>query len=146
MRMTDKVWNEQKIAALLASDDYAVEKAILAIYKLQTEDERNEGTTKHSNSVGFSGADANRGTYYARWIKSGRKLTGEHLSKARAMVTKYRKQLLSIALDNAAKKLEKVSKGSGHCETCGSLGYGRITAQNGDVTVICNLCDKVDNP
>lgn len=98
-----KVWTEETITALLNSNDRAVEKAILAIYNRQTEDEKSAQTTRHSNNVGFSGADASTGTYYAQWIKRGNHLTGKHLDRARKMAVKYRKQLLTIAQNKAQK-------------------------------------------
>lgn len=90
-------WTVESIVTLLQSNDRAVERGILAIYNRQTQDEKSTDTTRHTNNVGFSGADASRGSYYARWIMSGRHLTGEHLSKARAIALKYRGQLLQIA-------------------------------------------------
>jgi hypothetical protein len=82
---------------LLTMNDRAVERAIVAIYNRQTADEKSSQNTTHSNGVGFSGADASLGSYYAKWILSGRNLTGNHLSKARMMSQKYVRQLVEIA-------------------------------------------------
>ncbi len=82
---------------LLLMNDRAVEKAIVAIYNLQTEDEKSSNDTRHSNNVGFSGADARLGSYYAKWILSGKNLTGKHLEKARNMANKYIRQLVQVA-------------------------------------------------
>lgn len=82
---------------LLTMNDKAVERAIVAIYQRQTADEQSAGDTKHSNGIGFNGADARLGSYYARWILSGRNLTGNHLVKARNMSHKYVRQLVEIA-------------------------------------------------
>jgi len=87
----------------VASDIRWLERAILAIYRFQTAQEQNAENTLFSNGVGFSGADARRGTYYAKWILSGRRLTGEHLDKARKMMPKY------------AGQLEKIAKNSRNC-------------------------------
>lgn len=84
---------------LLTMNDRAVERAIVAIYNRQTADEQTVGDTKHSNGVGFNGADARLGTYYAKWILSGRNLTGNHLVKARLMSHKYVRQLVEIATE-----------------------------------------------
>lgn len=91
--MTD--WNKEKIVGLLQSNDRAVERAIIVIYNRQTRDEQSSKETLHSNGIGFSGADANLGSYYARWILDKKKLTGSHLERARKMVLKYTAQLLS---------------------------------------------------
>lgn len=82
---------------LLTMNDKAVERAIVAIYQRQTADEQSAGDTKHSNGIGFNGADARLGSYYARWVLSGRNLTGHHLVKARTMSHKYVRQLTEIA-------------------------------------------------
>lgn len=87
---------------LLTMNDKAVERAIVAIYRRQTADEQSAGDTKHSNGVGFSGADASLGSYYARWILSGRSLTGKHLIKARTMSHKYVRQLVEVATTRLA--------------------------------------------
>lgn len=91
------MWTKDSIIALLDRSDKAVERAVLAIYNRQTEDEKNSSTTTHRNGRGFSGAHAELGTYYAKWILSGRQLTGRHLCKARAMSKRYVAQLLEEA-------------------------------------------------
>jgi hypothetical protein len=82
---------------LLNMNDRAVERAIVAIYNRQTADEQSAQDTKHSNGIGFSGADARLGSYYAKWVLSGKNLTGNHLMKARMMSYKYVRQLSEIA-------------------------------------------------
>ena len=95
------------IEALIARSDRAVERAILAIYARQTADEREAGNTRHSNGMGFAAPDAGLGSYYARWILSGRRLTGGHLARARQMSRKYAGQLLEVARDKAVAKAEQ---------------------------------------
>jgi len=94
--MENTLTNE-RITVLLRTNDRAVGRAILALYKLQTLDERRIGTTKYSNTVGFSAAHASRGSYYARWIGGGKQLTGRHLDNARKMVLHYHRYLLALA-------------------------------------------------
>ena len=89
--------NRDQIIALLDRNDYAVERAILAIFQRQTESEQESSSTIHRNGQGFSGAHASLGTYYAKWILSGRRLTGKHLEKARHMSKHYAGQLEEIA-------------------------------------------------
>jgi len=84
-----KVWNEAEIVNLLLNSDKAVERGVLAIYNRQA--------TLKDNGVEFSGPDAKLGSYYARWIISGRNLSGKHLNNARKMMVKYRRQLTEIA-------------------------------------------------
>jgi hypothetical protein len=91
------MWTKESIVALLDRSDVAVERAILAIYRRQTLDEQSSSETKHRNGIGFSGAHAPLGTYYAKWILSGRRLSGKHLVKARNMTKHYVAQLLQEA-------------------------------------------------
>lgn len=91
------IYTKESIRTMLETNSRAVERAILAIYNRQTVSEKQSGETRQLNGVGFSGADARLGTYYAEWIGKGRNLTEPHLSKARRMVGKYVGQLVSIA-------------------------------------------------
>jgi hypothetical protein len=92
-----KVWTEEKIRELLWTSDIAVDKAILRLYSHQTSDEQQCGETKHTNGIGFSGAHARSGAYYAKWCLSGRRLSGNHLAKARQIALHYVGQLTKVA-------------------------------------------------
>lgn len=86
-----------QIKALLLSNDRAVERAMVALLARQTADEQSSHTTRHQNGRGFSAFDAHQGTYYAKWVQSGRKLTGRHLDKARRMAVRYVGQLAEVS-------------------------------------------------
>ena len=88
------------IENLLTTNNYAVERAMVAIYNRQTESEKYTESTKENNGMGFSAFHARTGSYYAKWVISGRKLTGEHLVKARRMAMHYVGQLALIADEN----------------------------------------------
>ncbi len=90
-------WTPDTIKALLDRSDKAVEHAVVAIYRRQTSDEQVTGETRHHNRRGFASCHAHLGTYYAKWILSGHRLTGGHLVRARHMVQCYSKQLLQVA-------------------------------------------------
>lgn len=77
----------------------AVGRAMVALYKLQTVDEQRSRSTRYHNNQGFSASDAYLGSYYARWVLRGQKLSGNHLEKARKMALKYRKQLARIVME-----------------------------------------------
>ncbi len=89
------------IIHLLRTNDRAVERAILAIYARQTADEQRSETTREQNGMGFNGFDAKPGSYYARWVQSGKRLTGSYLEKARQMSIRYVGQLVEIAQTRA---------------------------------------------
>jgi cob(I)alamin adenosyltransferase len=91
-------WTPDEIRVLLDRDVLAVERGLVAIYKRQTEDEKESYETKHHNRVGFAACHAQLGTYYANWILSGKHLSGSHVERARKMVRHYARQLYQIAL------------------------------------------------
>ena len=90
-------WTPDAIRALLDRSDKAVERAILALYQRQTEDEQTTQETKHRNGRGFASCHAWRGSYYAQWILGGRHLSGLHLQKARRIARHYVGQLTEVA-------------------------------------------------
>ena len=118
--------NQEKIDTLLKGDraELAAFRAVLAIWKKQTEDEQRSFCTSHDNGIGFSQADAAHGTQLAEWMmgfgwnskttrkdaardgefrrrpagevtRAGRKMSRVDLAKELAW--KYRRQLRMIA-------------------------------------------------
>jgi hypothetical protein len=85
------------IRTLIETNDRAVERAIIALYERQTQDEKAVGDTRHHNKIGFNGADAKFLSYAARLILSGHKLYPSKLQEARRRLGKYSGQLLRIA-------------------------------------------------
>ncbi len=95
--MVSANWTPEAVADLLDRNDLAVERAVVALYRRQTEDEKDSQQTKHHNGVGFNAVHAWMGSYYARWVLSGRHLDGRHLERARKMAKRYVGQLARIA-------------------------------------------------
>lgn len=89
--------NKVIIQALLASNNRAVEAAILGLYARQTVGEQHTATTTESNGRGFNYNDADYGSYLAKWLQSGRHLTGSHLSRARRMASFYWRQVSEMS-------------------------------------------------
>lgn len=71
--------NKQQVSALLASNPYAVTKAIVLLFGHQTHMERGQSRTIDDNGVGFNAADADFGSYCARWVLGLHKTTPPHL-------------------------------------------------------------------
>ena len=92
-----KVWTKDEIKNAILTDDRWVERAIVAIYKRQTSHEQQIGSTMVNNGVGFAHCHAYTGSYYARWINSGKNLTGHHVAKGRKIALRYVGQLTKIA-------------------------------------------------
>lgn len=90
-----------QIKLLLMSSDRAVERAMCALYRRQTVAEQHAASTTESNGKGFNAFHAERGTYYAKWVLSGRRLTGRHLVAARTMACRYSRQLAELSETHA---------------------------------------------
>lgn len=91
-----------EIRKKITTDRRWCERAILALYEKQTAGEKIAGATCVNNGIGFNGPDGNRMSYYARWIISGKHLTGEFLKDAFDRIGKYAKQLTAIAANKRA--------------------------------------------
>jgi hypothetical protein len=85
------------VARLINTQDYSVIKALLALYAMQTEEERRQFCTKVSNNLGFTAYDASLLTSYAEKVISGRKLTGREIYHVRLRINKYVNQLIKLA-------------------------------------------------
>jgi hypothetical protein len=90
----------QEVRHMLATNQAWVQKAIIRLYERQTADEQASDDTKYHNNKGFNSSDARRLSYYAKYILSGRNLSGKHLAKAHKMVPKYAGQILSLINQN----------------------------------------------
>ena len=64
-------WTKEQISDLIRRSDVAAMRAICAIFRRQTEDEKSTETTRHDNGVGFSQAHAKIGTELAMWMTKG---------------------------------------------------------------------------
>ena len=119
--------NKQQVSALLASNSYAVTKAIVLLFSYQTVGEKNTSSTVEDNGVGFSAAHAKDASYWARWVlgvgpntpshivaqkvahylqgdnhRKYRTLTGRYLERAREVSAHYWRQLDRAAKAKAA--------------------------------------------
>lgn len=109
------------IKGILATNDAAVERAIVILFSRQTTQEVGHGITQEPNGKGFSRYTAARGTKCAKWILGltegtspadagraamlflvsthrGRPLTGWHLEQARKIAIVHARQILEVAL------------------------------------------------
>jgi hypothetical protein len=95
--MAQKQWTRGEIENMVRTNDRAVERAMLALLSRQTQDEQTQGTVNHHNGKGFAASNSKSGTYFAKWVESGRNLTGKHLDKARKIALHHAGQLTDIA-------------------------------------------------
>lgn len=99
-------WTPTRIKELLATNDVAVEQALLALYDRQTRDEQLSAITTHQNGMGFSGPDAEFLTSLSQWIlrstrAKGQRLTPKQMTAARKRLVKYAGQLVKVAEEKA---------------------------------------------
>lgn len=103
--METKVWDKESIQDLLRRSDVAVKRAILALYALQTEDEKINKDAKVRNGVGFTKHDAPFLSDIARKLPLyNMSMTPRQMARARPMVMKYWRQLAAIANEKEARK------------------------------------------
>lgn len=114
--MATKTYTTDEIVNMLKTSNYAVERAILAIYERQTADEQAAQKTDKNNGVGFSGFDAKIFSSFAQQIMAnkynkgnGLRLSPKQFEVARKLdkngnmkIGRYAKQLAGIANANTA--------------------------------------------
>jgi len=98
--MSEKIWAKEEIREKLVESDRWVEKGVLAIFKFQTESEKDSEQTIDKNNVGFNGVDAEIMSSFAKWLLKGRRLTIKQMKIARKKILKYSGQLARIAKEN----------------------------------------------
>ena len=90
-------WTKESIWELLQRSEKAVIRAVLALYRCQTDDEQSVGDAIHLNNQGFNKSDAPYGTSIAQQVLSGRYLSQKQIDSCRRMLRKYCGQLSGIA-------------------------------------------------
>lgn len=105
------MWTKDRITHLLQTNDLAVERALVALYDRQTQDEKRDSDTKHDNRRGFRANHAPTMSYFARIILKGWKTPGGKqrvhlnpvkLAKARSVVLQYTRQLGEVVAQKKA--------------------------------------------
>lgn len=106
----EKVIDRNYITQLLRTNDTAVARALVALYKRQTNDEQNSQATRWDNGQGFMPMHARMGTSMAQfYIRTGR-LSQKQIAywrrptpSGKARIEKYVGQLLKIAQESGRK-------------------------------------------
>lgn len=96
--------DKQYINNLLITNDKAVARALVALYKRQTEDEQNSEATIVHNMAGFTPSDAQIGSSMATFYLKFNRLSEKQIAywrkpnaKGVPRICKYSGQLLKIA-------------------------------------------------
>ena len=100
---------KEQIAEKMENSQLWLERGILAIWRYQTDYEKNAETTLENNGVGFNGCDAHFLTEMANWINNGVRRFGKEIGQcltpkqaavAGRKMRKYAGQLARIAAEN----------------------------------------------
>lgn len=84
----------EKIKSAIDTNDHAVEKAILIVYRNQTAEEQSAGDTRVSNGIGFTGVDGEFLSSLGSTVMQGRHLSPKQIEYGRKKIRKYARQLL----------------------------------------------------
>ena len=90
-------WTADMIKLKLMESDEMVRRSLLKMYERQTATEQNSECTRERNGIGFSGADADILTRFAKWVLAGRPFTPKMVALTRKKLIKYSRQLSEIA-------------------------------------------------
>ena len=92
-----KKWTKEEIQSLLETNDEMVRVGLLAVYALQTQDEKNSEHTKHNNGVGFNGRESEILSSFANQLKDKGYLSPKQIDLARKKLMKYAGQMIKVA-------------------------------------------------
>ncbi len=88
--------SKEEIKDKLKNDLRWMERALVVLHDLQTNEEQNVGTTIEDNGKGFNGMDGRYLSYLAKWVKKGNHLSEKHMKKAGEKLPKYWKQISNM--------------------------------------------------
>lgn len=100
MVFNSKAQIERAIKKQITSNPQQAIKAMLRIYQYQSEDEKKDLQTKHSNGVGFTAADSYILSSFSRQVLGGRQLSERQLNILFSKIGKYALQLATHAIEN----------------------------------------------
>lgn len=92
-----RVWTEDEIRHLVATNDKVLYGALMKLYAEQTSDEQANGETRHHNGRGFNGTDSRFLSSVAEFLKKRGFLTDKQKYCVRRKLVKYNKQLTRLA-------------------------------------------------
>lgn len=103
------------VAAWLGST-VNVERGLLHLLSLQTNDEQANRTTSHLNDKGFSMRTVKSGSYMAQYVKrssrpEGYRLTGDFIAKGRTVCLHHWRQMGSLMAPKVPQTFGEVSRG-----------------------------------
>lgn len=112
MSQAKTAWDKKRIQDLIATNDKAVERAVIRIWENQTADEQSQMTTNRDNGIGFTGADAEFLTKMAQWLfrsarPEGKRFTYGQMKVVRPLMSKYWRQLRDVIITKETEQKEE---------------------------------------
>jgi hypothetical protein len=92
-----KQWNKASIQDLVRTNDRAAVKALLTVYRNQTDEEQAARVTRENNGVGFTGVDSGILSAFAEQVRDRGFLSPKQMAILRNKIVKYWRQLLAAA-------------------------------------------------
>lgn len=83
------MYTKEQIKQNLTSNPLWIERALVRLYQLQTNDEQSSKTTLTHNGQGFNKPDSSYLSYCAQWLLKGNHLNQKHLEKCGKRLPKY---------------------------------------------------------
>lgn len=99
-----KTWTASEIRDNLLKNDKWVSRAILALYNLQTPEEKKERKCLVPDGVGFDNADIATMSSFVAYFKKFKHFTPHQIFEARKRICKYLGQLVKLANETEKKK------------------------------------------
>jgi hypothetical protein len=125
-------YTAETVRTKLLSDDAWLIRGMLAIFALQTEDEREAGNTTHQNGVGFNGVDAPFCTSLASQFKARGSLSPKQIAALRKVMPKYAAQLAALANAKAAKAAAAADEDAARAAAAEAAHEARLQAEYGE--------------
>jgi hypothetical protein len=94
--MSTTTFTKEVIKSNLSTNPKWIERALVVLYEYQTDSEKSTNKTQIFNDLGFNKPDSSYLSYCAKWVKSGRSLSGVHLTKCGQKLPKYWRQIKEL--------------------------------------------------
>lgn len=95
--LTTKKAKMEHIRAMVSTNAAWATRALVRIYDNQTESEKDTDSTHNLNGIGFSGADAEILSSFAKQVIAGRTLSTKQMAIVYKKMPRYARQLMEAA-------------------------------------------------
>lgn len=105
-----EAWTESRIRFMVGHYEKSMLNALVKIYNCQTDDEKLIGITNEFNDIGFSGADGEILTSFAKFYLKNGYLSPKQKKIAFKKMQKYSKQLFNMMVAATNSNVVKIKK------------------------------------